>query len=188
MARASSASERACVFGFDDLSSKLALEFLKDQPGLEVVFSDVDVDELKVTMVDVLQLLQISGVAVIPPSVCLPCAMQGRTLDDVILQFSSPTVGFFHSGVLTAVSIGVTNETLLSEALSTASGRVQVFTYSGKYELKDTSLANKLDAFLRGSGTFGFRSEASMLILPLTLLAITDSVNPALSWFSQRSC
>jgi cytochrome c-type biogenesis protein len=179
VARASSASSRACVFGFDDLSSRLALDFLRNQPSFEVVFSDVNAYDLKVTMVDLLQLLQISGVAIIPPDVCLTCAMHGRTLDEVLVEFSSPTVGFFHGGVLTAVSVGVADGKLLSEALSAALGSVQVFTYSGRYELKDTDLVEKLEKFLLGgSRVFGFGAEASGLILPITFLAVTDSVNP----------
>jgi hypothetical protein len=129
---ANSESEKALVFGYDGVTSKMTLDFLRGQSGLDVAFYDVSIGDLKAKMVDVLQLLQISGVTIIPPDVCLPCAMQGRTMDEVLVDFSSPTVGFFRAGVLTAVSIGIIDSKHLSEALSVASGSVQVFTYSGR--------------------------------------------------------
>jgi len=179
VATASSQSTKAHVFGLSGATSKLALDFLRGQQGLDVVFYDVSMGDLKLKMVEVLQLLQISGITIIPSDACLPCVMQGRTMDEVLVDFSSPTVGFFHVGVLTAVSIGVVDSRLLSEALSIASGSVQIFTYSGRYELKDANLVKRMEAFLlRGSGVFALGEEASGLVLPITFLALTDSVNP----------
>jgi len=180
MATAGSQPSVAHVFGFNGATSKLVLDYLKNQDGLDVTFYDLNVGDLKVKMLGVLNLLQVSGITIIPPDVCLPCVMQGRTMDEVLVDFSSPSVGFFRDGILTAVSFGVVDSRLLSEALSVASGgSVQVYTYSGGHELRDSGLVRELEAFfLRGSGGFSVGAEARGLLLPITFLAMTDSVNP----------
>ena len=173
-------SVRVCVFGVDDLSSRVVLDFLKSQPGLEVEFFDVSRSDLRKSMADALELLQISGVKILPPDVCLTCVQRGRPLDEVLVEFSSPTVGFFRGGVLTAVSVGVADGKLLSEALFfSAGGMVRAFTYSGSFDVKDADVGRRLGALLvGGSGVFGLGAEASGLLLPLTFLAVADSVNP----------
>ncbi len=167
------------VFGFDGPTSKIALDFLRGLPGLDISFFDVGRGDLKAKMAELLQLLQVSGITIIPPDLCLPCIMHGRTMTEVLVEYSSPTVGFFRGGVLTAVTLGVIDTRILSEALSVSSGNVQVFTYSGRTELKDMGLVKKLESFLlTGSGVSGFSEDVAGLILPVTFLALTDSVNP----------
>ncbi|MEM2094467.1 MAG: hypothetical protein QXI32_04135 [Candidatus Bathyarchaeia archaeon] len=172
-------SEKACVIGYDGPTSRIVLDFLRRQPNLDVAFFDLNVGNLKKEMAELLQLLQVSGITILPKNLCLPCVMHGRTMAEVLVEYSSPAIGLFRSGSLTSVSFGIVDTRLLSEALQASSNNVVVFTLYGRFEVTDVGLGEKIEKlFLEGKGIFNIGADPVGLIIPITGLALTDSVNP----------
>jgi cytochrome c biogenesis protein CcdA len=134
-----------------------------------------ETDNLKVFS-RIVDILWLSGVEIIPPSVCLECYMaEGYGWEDLKLMFATPLTLVFRGGRLASIIVAVSDAETLNAAIawSPQSG-VRVFTNRGEYVLRDESLIREVEGLtsVEGGGL------ALSLIAPIVSLAIVDSINP----------
>jgi len=140
-----------------------------------IVYSlkDPDSSDRFLKIVETLRLLAIQ---VMPPELCIPCELQHLEWNDVLMSYTSPLVGFFRNGKLTAITVGITQLEILDIACATSDNGVTVFTYSNEHPLNDEIVAVSLQRLLLGDIEVGI--SAANMVTPISLLALADSINP----------
>jgi len=127
----------------------------------------------------IIRILIVLGVEVTPPDMpCFDCL--NLTWDDLLMIYDSPLVGFFHNGKLTAISIGITDYKILDQAFLVKDEKVKIFTLYGSniHLLNDEETKTQLEGLLLGREVSKKETNILTLVLPVTLLALADSVNP----------
>jgi len=153
-------------------SSEILSNYFKNRSDCAAVFHDLDDSTLKDRFLEIAKTLTVLGVEIVPPDACLPCVLKDLTWDEILVIYGSPLIGFFHQGRLAAITVGITNNESLDKALAVNDEDVKVFTLHRVYSLTNERI--QLEEFFLDKPEIGF----SDLILPITLLALADSVNP----------
>ena len=171
------ASNTAYIYSFAELSSTKPLLRHLSESNCEAVFHDLSNTTSSKRFLEIAETLRISGIQVTPPSLCIPCVRLHQTWDEILMGYSSPLVGFFCNGRLTAITLGITKFEILGQALSaTGDSDVKVFALDEEYSLSDEDVRFRLEKLFLGES----RSliNASNLLSSISLLALADSVNP----------
>ena len=165
----------------ESLSSERVLEFLDSKPNSEVISYDLNDSSSSERFINIVATLRVQGVEVVPAGSCLPCELYNRyfTLDEVWKGYASPLMGFFSNGRLSAITVGITDDDALDQAIRSNSEHVKIFARHNVYSLTDESVRVQLEEFLVGPEGKGKRGmDALGLIGSIAFLALADSVNP----------
>jgi len=141
----------------------------------DVVFHNLD-DPSGNSFSEIVQTLMIWGIKITPPEACISCLLAHQTWDELVRNYASPLIGYFHKGRLTAMTLGINDIGILEKALAFEGDQVKIFTRSSEYSLKNESIVMNLEGLFQQEK--GVKISVSNIIWPLVLLAVADSVNP----------
>ncbi len=173
-------SYEAYIYCLSDLGPEKLLEYFENRSGWDVTVYDLNDSSASKRLVQIVEMLTASGIAVIPSETCIQCLMKYLTWEDIVVGISSPLIGVFHNGELTAITTGVTDRETLEQALSiNIEGVVKVFTSNGVDDVYGEGIRTQMEGFLLGSeDAAGTEVGVLSLVSPIVLLALADSVNP----------
>jgi cytochrome c biogenesis protein CcdA len=169
-------SVKVLIYGLSPSAGSESILSLLSDGRVDFTFYELnETDNLKVFS-RIVDILWLSGVEIIPPSVCLECYMaEGYGWEDLKLMFATPLTLVFRGGRLASIIVAVSDAETLNAAIawSPQSG-VKVFTNQEEYVLRDVSLIREVEKLtsVEGGGL------ALSLIAPIVSLAIVDSINP----------
>jgi len=156
--------------------SGILLSYLSNSSDWKVTLCDLNDSVSLRRFFNLTQTLTVLGVEIFPSGLCTPCLLKRVTWDEIVLTYASPLVGFFRDGRLAAITIGTVNPETLDQALTADDEDVRVLTDYDAYSLSEVS--TQLEGFFPIDRNEKGGVDASNLVLPLTLLALADSVNP----------
>jgi len=169
-------SVKVLIYGLSPSAGSESILSLLSDGRVDFTFYELnETDNLKVFS-RIVDILWLSGVEVIPPSVCLECYMaEGYGWEDLKLMFATPLTLVFRGGRLASIIVAVSDaETLNAAIMWSPQSGVKVFTNQGEYVLRDVSLVREVEGLTSVEGA----GLALSLIAPIVSLAIVDSINP----------
>lgn len=125
---------------------------------------------------NLVQSLMLLGVQITSPEDCVSCILAHQTWDEMLRNYASPLIGYFHEGRLTAMTLGITDIGTLEKALLFNGDQLEIFSHHGEYSFKNETLRMELGVLFQQEE--GVKISVSNIIWPLVLLAVADSVNP----------
>lgn len=165
------------IYGFPESpSSERLLGYFDNKSDWEAIFHSFNDPSSSERFLKIVEMLRVSGIQVTPPESCIACELLHMTWDEILMGYSSPLVGFFRNGRLTAITLGIARSDILDRALAARGDDVIVFALSNEYSLRDQSARVALEGLFPGEAESGI--DAQNIISSIALLALADSVNP----------
>lgn len=169
------------IYGFlNSTISRTVLDYLNNRSEWEVTFHNLNDSNNQNRTLELIKVFKVVNVNFMPPDVCPSCELEHSKFFplDFWINFTSPLIGFFHNGRLSAITIGLTSHEILDQALAVEPEQVEVFTYDNTYTIDDETVKTRLEELFIGQEKNLTEINALSLLAPLVLLALADSVNP----------
>ncbi|MCD6089024.1 hypothetical protein J7K07_04835 [Candidatus Bathyarchaeota archaeon] len=162
------------VYGFSESpSTELILRRLS-QLGYGTIFLDLN-GSSRDKFLEIVEMIRLLGVEVIPPEQCIQCMLLHYNWSDILVAYASPLACFFQDGRLKAITVGVTDPKILTEASNFRGEYVKVFSLNGEYIVSGED-ARRLENLILEEKTF--TNITSRIFSSIVLLALADSINP----------
>jgi len=162
------------VYGFaESPSTELVLQHLF-QLGCETILLDLNGSSLD-RFLEIVETIRLSGVQVIPPEHCISCELLHLRWNDILTAYASPLACFIQDGRLKAVTVGITDPEILTEAFNFRGEYLKVFSLNGEYAVSGKD-ARRLENLILGEKEP--TNITSKMLSSIVLLALADSINP----------
>ena len=121
-------------------------DYFEVKNGWRAVYYNLDDSSTLDRFLQIAHMLEVNKVNLLPPDVCISCLLSHSTWREIYLMYASPLIGFFRDGKLTAITVGVFNQTILDEASSVDKEEyVRVFTSYAVVTLTDEKVIVSLE-------------------------------------------
>jgi len=164
------------IYSFPETFILKMIGYFNNKSDCKVIFHSLNDSANSERFLKIVNTLVVQGVVI--KHFC-PCGESDVTQNDIWLTYVQPLVGFFHEGELMAMTVGSIDYKILDEAfMMTPNGDVKIFTPYGVYSLADEDIRVRLEELFEKEKSSNTKINSLDLVLPITLLAFTDSVNP----------
>ena len=155
-------------------------DYFEVKNGWRAVYYNLDDSSTLDRFLHIIHTLEVNKVNILPPDACISCLLSHSTWREIYLMYASPLIGFFRDGKLTAITVGVFNQTILDEASSVDKGEyLEVFTSYAVFTLTDERVIARLEEnFIERKEVYDAHAEIINLILLVITAAAVDAINP----------